>query len=339
MIRIETTSVIDRRAVRFVLAFLLAVSAGLAVTTHDALAQEQTTTEGEGWITVRPGDTLFSISRRHEVSVSDLRAWNDLTDSGIRAGMRLRIAPPTAPDPVEAIPVDMATDSTAAGSAQPSTDPEQTPAGTVSPLGGGMVAVSLGPGETLYSLANRFGLSPDSLSALNPGFPVTLEAGMLVIVPEDRVTRTRVVRRGDTLFSIARDEGVSVDALRRVNDLSGSTISVGQRLQIPSSRVDSEQDIRLPSAGQFSMQPYPEALSGRTLASGHTLRPDRYLIGHPTLPAGTIVLVVSGDDRHAFAEVIERAPARRPVFIEGSRVLFESLSLSPGDTVSLFRVQ
>lgn len=328
----------EMRTIRLAFVFLIVFSGAMAVPSSKALAQEQTTTEEDGWITVRPGDTLFSISRRYEVSVVDLRNWNDLADSGIRAGMRLRIAPPTTPDPVDAPPVATPQDSTIVDAAAGSMEPEDIPAGTVSSLGGGMVAVSLGPGESLYSLANRFGLTPDSLSALNPGFPGALEAGMLVIVPEDRVTRTRVVRRGDTLFSIARDENVSVDALRRVNDLSGSTISVGQRLQIPASRVDSGQDIRLPDAGQFSIRPYPEALSGRTLTGGHTFRNDRFMIGHPTLPAGTIVLVVTGDDQHAFAEVVERAPARHPVFIEGSGVLFETLSLNPGDTVSLFRV-
>lgn len=324
---------------RFVFAVFLA---SCTLFSPPAVQAQERNTEAiahSGWITVRPGDTLFSIAQRFEVSVDDLRSWNDLPDSGIRSGMRLRVeAPEEASEeileeaslPESRAPVDLAA---AADSPAPADPP-----GTVTPLGAGMVAVTLGPGETLYSLANQFALSPDSLSSLNPGLPVSLEAGMVIIVPQDRVTRERIVRRGDTLFSIAREAGISVNQLRSVNDLDDSSIGIGQRLRIPASELPTDGAIRLPSAGQFAIQPYPDALSGRTLTDGHVFNADKYLIGHPSLPAGTIVLVTAESGKHAFAEVIESAPARRPVFIEGSTTLFEALSLQPGDVVSLRRV-
>jgi membrane-bound lytic murein transglycosylase D len=40
---------------------------------------------------VRRGDTLIGIARRFDVSVGQLQAWNDLDDSSIRAGQRLKI--------------------------------------------------------------------------------------------------------------------------------------------------------------------------------------------------------------------------------------------------------
>lgn len=349
---IRTDSIVPR------LLLLLALAAALSGLPRLVHAQEQSTevAEEEGWIVVRPGDTLFSISRRYEVSVDELRQWNDLADSGIRAGMRLRIEPPpTEADQSEAsdegaIP-DPASDSTAVAtdssgtsdssstSANPRPDPvEDRAAGSITSLGTGMVAVTLGSGETLYSLANRFALSPDSLSALNPGLPTALETGMLIIVPQDRVTRERTVRRGETLFGIARDEGITVDQLREVNDLSGSSLSVGQRLRIPASSIPEGGGLNLPKAGEFSIRPYPGVLSGRTLTDGQTFQSDAFQIGHPSLPAGSIVLVESKEGQHAFAEVVERAPARHPVYIEGSRTLFEALSLSAGDVVSLYRV-
>ena len=326
-----------------VLAVVLAVCMQAAVPTAQAQEQNTETAEEAGWITVRPGDTLFSISQRFDVSVEDLRAWNELTDSGIRSGMRLRVEPPeetTASSATES--TDMtATETAPADSVLADSAPADSvaAAGTVTALGAGMVAVSLGSGETLFSLANRFALTPDSLAALNSGLPTVLEAGMLIIVPQDRVTRQRTVKRGETLFSIAREEGISVDQLRSVNDLSGSSIGVGQRLNIPSSDAPADGAIRLPEAGQFPIRPYPDALSGRTLSGSRVFNADEYLIGHPTLPAGSIVLVTSETGEHAFAEVVESAPARRPVFIEGSRTLLDALSLQPGDVVSLHRVQ
>ena len=40
---------------------------------------------------VRKGDTLFSIARRHGVSVENLRAWNRLKGSALSIGDRLQI--------------------------------------------------------------------------------------------------------------------------------------------------------------------------------------------------------------------------------------------------------
>lgn len=40
---------------------------------------------------VRKGDTLWSIARRYHVSVKDLKRWNHLHDSDVRAGQELRV--------------------------------------------------------------------------------------------------------------------------------------------------------------------------------------------------------------------------------------------------------
>jgi LysM repeat protein len=261
--------------------------------------------------------------------------------------MRLRIVPPEneSVDNVDPARSDPQTDSTPPssvaeeGQAPAVLDAPSAEIGTVTPLGGGMVAVTIGRGETLYALANRFALSADSLAVLNPGLPSALESGMVVIVPEDRISRTRTVKPGDTLFHIAREEGVSLARLRALNGISGSSLRIGQELTVPSASVNSSGAINLPDAGQFSIRPYPEALSGRTVSIGRTYRHDAFQIGHPSLPAGSVVLVSTATGSHAFAEVIETAPARRPFFIEGSRKLFEVLSLNAGDRVILHRVR
>jgi LysM repeat protein len=283
------------------------------LTCPKAAAQERTLAE-DTWIKVSPGDTLFSIARRHGVGVADLQQWNNLTDASIRAGMRLRVRPPTA-----------------------STDAFPEEVSSVSSLGGGLAAVDVGAGQTLYSLANRYALAPDSLMALNPDLHGALHEGMRIIVPEDRIIRSRVVNRGETLFGIAKEEGVSVEALRRANGLSTSTISVGQRLRIPSLVVDDQAVVRLPAAGVFSILPFPALLEGRPLSRDRVLEKNSFFIAHPTLPVGTVVVISTGQ-RHIFAEVAEHSPSSRPLFIEGSNALFDALSLIPGDRVTLWKV-
>ena len=41
---------------------------------------------------VQKGDSLFSISRKYQITVSDLKKWNDIQDGNIKPGMKLKIS-------------------------------------------------------------------------------------------------------------------------------------------------------------------------------------------------------------------------------------------------------
>jgi LysM repeat protein len=43
---------------------------------------------------VRSGDSLWTIAQRHGVVVADLRRWNDLSGTLVRAGQELRVSAP-----------------------------------------------------------------------------------------------------------------------------------------------------------------------------------------------------------------------------------------------------
>jgi LysM repeat protein len=43
---------------------------------------------------VKPGDTLTRLSLRYNVSIEDLKAWNDLDDEKILLDTKLRVSPP-----------------------------------------------------------------------------------------------------------------------------------------------------------------------------------------------------------------------------------------------------
>jgi membrane-bound lytic murein transglycosylase D len=111
------------------------------------------------------------------------------------------------------------------------------------------------PGESLPQVAARFGMSLDTLRAVNgigprahvpTGFTLlvpaespteatamSLSQAVFTTVPQGRTTYYRV-RRGDTLSSIARHHRVSVADLRAWNNLTQNRITVGQRLRIVS---------------------------------------------------------------------------------------------------------
>ena len=41
---------------------------------------------------VKPGDTLYSIARKHGVTVQKIQEWNAKTDSGLEIGEKLKIS-------------------------------------------------------------------------------------------------------------------------------------------------------------------------------------------------------------------------------------------------------
>jgi LysM repeat protein len=79
-----------------------------------------TTTSGKGTHTVAAGETLFSISRQYNVTVDQIKAWNNIQDNGVKIGQVLSINSSVSPQ---------ATPTTATGTRVETKTPEvkQTP--------------------------------------------------------------------------------------------------------------------------------------------------------------------------------------------------------------------
>ncbi|NLE75438.1 MAG: LysM peptidoglycan-binding domain-containing protein [Chloroflexi bacterium] len=154
--------------------------------------------------TVSAGETLYSIAARYGTTVSDIRQANDLTSDTIYVGQTLTIP---------------------GGSSAPSTSG---------------VTHQVSEGETLYSIALRYGVTVDALKAANGlgsdiivvGQTLAIPAGGQASPPAE--VRHHVVQSADTLLSIALKYGVTVDAIVQANGLPNPNyIYVGQELRIP----------------------------------------------------------------------------------------------------------
>jgi LysM repeat protein len=96
------------------------------------------------------------------------------------------------------------------------------------------------PGDTLYRIATRFGVSVSALAAANGlANPSLIYVGQVLVIPgatggEPPAGPSQyVVQRGDTLWRIAQRFGTTVQALQRANGLSGTRIYPGQILTLP----------------------------------------------------------------------------------------------------------
>ena len=152
---------------------------------------------------VKSGDTLWSIAKKYGVSVDELKEKNNLTSNALSINQVLLI-----PTVLEEVPEE---------------------------IGEYYTVVS---GDTLYSIANKYGLTVDELKSLNNLSSNLLSIGQRLLVKPTTASTTEetyTVKKGDNLYQIALQFDTTVDALKTLNGLTSNLLSIGQVLKIPSS--------------------------------------------------------------------------------------------------------
>jgi spore coat assembly protein SafA len=93
------------------------------------------------------------------------------------------------------------------------------------------------PGDTLFAIARRFGITLAELLAANPQItnPDLVFPGQRIMIPVPAPPEVYVVRPGDTLFAIARRFGVTLEQLLAANPqiTDPDRIFPGERINIP----------------------------------------------------------------------------------------------------------
>jgi LysM repeat protein len=182
-----------------------------------------------GTYVVQRGDTLYSIALRYGTTVAALKQINRLTGDLIYVGQVLFIgAVPTV---------------------------SVTPVGTP-----GSTTHTVVRGDTLYSIARRYGTTVNAIVAANHLVGVGIYVGqrLLISVPSTATPlpgqASYTVAAGDTLYSIAQRYGTSVEAIVAANHLPNTLIYVGQRLVIPGGRTATPTPI---TTGTVTVTPTP----------------------------------------------------------------------------------
>ncbi len=126
------------------------------------------------------------------------------------------------------------------------------------------------PGDSISSIAARYGLNQDTLISFNDISDVRrIQVGATFQIPNKNGLRYKV-RRGDSLSAISSRYNVSVNSLLDANNLKSTVLSVGQELFIPGVRMDPFQlDLILGTAFQWPVK-------GATLTSPFGFRPDPF---------------------------------------------------------------
>jgi murein DD-endopeptidase MepM/ murein hydrolase activator NlpD len=161
----------------------------------------------KGWVlyTVRPGDTLSEIARRFRVDGRAIMYSSDLEGVSLRPGQLLRI-------------------------------PLVEEVNQEARLPPGVRTYIVRRGDTVQSVANRFGLTLLGLVSANPGLPSLdrLEVGSTLFIPTTETGLLQRLRADETIKDLASRFGLSVVEVARANGLSSPTdVSAGDLVLLP----------------------------------------------------------------------------------------------------------
>ena len=200
-------------------------------TKHELAAMEGAAVvrDYEATYIVANGDNLGTIANKYNVTVTDLKKWNNLTDTTIQIGAELKIAKQQM----------ISTDVLAINADRKD------------------LVYVIQKGDNLAAIATKFAATLNDLKAWNKLSNNTLTLGKSLIVAKDQIvivtdkatvnsfkTKSSIaktaekaadyhVKKGDSLFSIAKKyPGITISDLKKWNDIRDEEIQPGMKLKI-----------------------------------------------------------------------------------------------------------
>ena len=267
--------------------------------------------------TVKTNETLFSIAQEYNVSVRDLRKWNDLKNNTINIGQKLIVAPPASQIKNEKRPKTTANSS-----------------GNTSFLNSGSTGQSfykVKSGDNLYKVARQFNMTLGELKRLNDLKSNALRVGQRLRV-KAQISAPSVASGNEDLSSTAQGRFIEYDVkktesvseiLRKFQmdnyefsalnpDISGSNLYRGQSVTVllPATvhhknpyRINAD----LKSIEETNAVSYPDNEAGKPTTSGSLYNPDALTAASSTLPLGTVIYVKNPkNDKGIFVLVNDR---------------------------------
>ena len=153
---------------------------------------------------VKKNDTLYSIAKKYDTTINELVLLNNLKNNNLSIGQILNI-------PVNDTSYDFNN-------------------------------YVVKKNDTLYTIANKYNTTVDSLININNLKSNILYIGQILKVPSSSIdvpnnNLVYTVQKGDTLYSIANKFGMTVNNIKQLNNLFTNTINIGQELLINSEYV------------------------------------------------------------------------------------------------------
>lgn len=145
---------------------------------------------------VQKGDSLWSIANKFNMTVSELKNLNNLTNNLLSIGQVLKIK-----------------DS----------------------YSNGETTYTVQKGDSLWVIANKYGITTEELKNYNKLTSNLLSIGQVLKIPQGKTSTENIytVKKGDSLWTIANRYNTTVEKIKVLNNLTSNLLSIGQQLKIP----------------------------------------------------------------------------------------------------------
>jgi membrane-bound lytic murein transglycosylase D len=179
------------------------------------------------YYTVQKGDNLASIAKKNNVSVDELKQWNNLESNKVQLKTKLKVADIANKEPAY-------TNQHIEEYSAPATDVKT-------------IEYVVQQGENIAAIARKNKVSITDLQEWNQLHNDNIEAGTKIILDKNKtivVKSSKVekesktkdqlyyVKKGDSLFSIAQKQGVTVSDIKKWNGIRGNELKPGMKLKI-----------------------------------------------------------------------------------------------------------
>ena len=144
---------------------------------------------------VQKGDSLWSIANKFNMTVSELKNLNNLTNNLLSIGQVLKIK-------------------------DSSNNGEKT--------------YTVQKGDSLWVIANKYGITTEELKSYNNLTSNLLSIGQVLKIPQGKTSTENIytVKKGDSLWTIANRYNTTVEKIKVLNNLTSNLLSIGQQLKI-----------------------------------------------------------------------------------------------------------
>jgi membrane-bound lytic murein transglycosylase D len=196
--------------------------------TETSIASNETDTNAaqnpNDYYQVQKGDNLFSIAKKFNVSLEDLKKWNNLEDMNVQLGSKLALA-----------------------------NNDQSEKEDASKTETKIVEYKVKKGDNIGSIAKKYNAAIDDLKEWNNLTDNNIKVGTSIIVSKKEVAlnepkpskkeslvanqrdevKLYYVKKGDSLFSIAKKyPGVTISDIKKWNGIKNESLKPGMKLKI-----------------------------------------------------------------------------------------------------------
>ena len=205
---------------------------------------------GSDYYVVQKGDSLWSIARKLNTSVAELKALNNLTSNNLSVGQVLKTPSSNTENDNQTTYTVVKGDSLYKIAQKFNVTVQDLinlnnitstnlSIGQVLQVKGTVpskeeTTYTVVKGDSLYAIANKYKVSVQDIIDANNLKSTALSVGQKLIIPTQITNDLYTVKSGDSLYKIANQYGVTVEDLKKENNLTNNNLSVGQVLKIPS---------------------------------------------------------------------------------------------------------